>query len=361
MWSSKDNFRYITGTHPAQLDSGIFEIRFSQNIGFFLEKTGDKFEMPKKLYCVDEGLSDHIITAYTSESKPLGALLTGLKGSGKSMTVKQICNTLDLPVVMVNDSSAGVIEFVSGFDQPCIFVFDEFEKVFPRKHDGDKQEQLLSLFDGFTKANHLFLLTANSERASFTINPNFFDRPSRIRYVAQFDELSEDLIKIIILDRIEDRSVMNNLVKYLRDRSVVSVDVVASLCNEVNRFGFDEARLSKWFNLSKKTDEKYVLRDEDNRRIANLEKSRFRVSEYMRSNLYPNDYVVLVDTNETTGDFSYVVLRDVSESDNPPEAVSFETNYDVFNDWSPNTYVAYKFGCGQASADAAGRNYNLVF
>ncbi len=62
----------------------------------------------------------------------MGVLLNGVKGTGKSVTAKLICNELKnfLPIIIVDKAYEGLPQFISKIQQEVIIFIDEFEKVF---------------------------------------------------------------------------------------------------------------------------------------------------------------------------------------------------------------------------------------
>ena len=63
-----------------KLPVGIYELNFDGfSKEFFLERISDKFELPEKIYGVEKGLVERIITTYNRLNKNFGVLLKGLK------------------------------------------------------------------------------------------------------------------------------------------------------------------------------------------------------------------------------------------------------------------------------------------
>lgn len=107
----------------------------------------------------------------------------------KTVTAKELCNRLQLPVILVQsmgvDTNSKLIKYLStSIDFDCIFFFDEYEKEFKSSSD------VLSFMDGTYNSIYrkVFLLTTNE----LNVDPNLLGRPSRIRYKKSFSNLSEE-------------------------------------------------------------------------------------------------------------------------------------------------------------------------
>ena len=64
-------------------------------------------------------------------------------------------------------------------EQPCIILFDEFEKVY----DDQDQEKALTLLDGVFPSRKLFIMTVNNK---WRVNEHMRNRPGRIYYMLDF-------------------------------------------------------------------------------------------------------------------------------------------------------------------------------
>ena len=87
------------------------------------------------LWCKGVGLSEF-------RADGVGVMLTGLKGTGKTVTAKLIANAVELLVIVVTEIFHGLEEWLSQIRQPVVLFFDEFEKMEGRSGD------LLTLMDG---------------------------------------------------------------------------------------------------------------------------------------------------------------------------------------------------------------------
>ena len=102
----------LQGTSVRQVDSGfgveskvpvgIYEVCMSMT-GIWLERIANEFVFPYKIYGLQTDLMDHIIKTYNNTEGNMGVLLWGTKGSGKTVVAKQLCNRLQLPVIIIKN------------------------------------------------------------------------------------------------------------------------------------------------------------------------------------------------------------------------------------------------------------------
>lgn len=228
-WKEDGNV-YTIGDTSKQRDSlpvAIYTLNKSM-FGFYLEKIEDSFEFNHKLYGLERSLINRVVKTWTSTNKNLGVLLNGLKGTGKTVTSKVICNELKMPVILIgeNPDGGGIPEFLSEIDQDVIVFIDEYEKVFGQEAD------LLTVMDGVlsTTSRKLFLLTTNNTY----INDNLLQRPSRIRYHKTFKDLGPDVIEEIVDDVLINREFKEAVITAISNLEVITIDVVKSIIEEVN-------------------------------------------------------------------------------------------------------------------------------
>lgn len=197
----------------------------------FYLKTIDSFTLPKKIYGKEEEIADRYLKSFNKSNKNMGVLLTGLKGSGKTLLAKILSEKSKLPVILVTQPFSGedFQDFLSSLKQKVIVLVDEFEKVYA---DDEKQQQLLPVLDGVFETKIMFILTSN------TLNVNEFlkNRPGRIRYLRQYDGLEKDTMNEIIDDLLEDKEKKNELIDVLNILSSVSIDVLLHLIQEMNDY-----------------------------------------------------------------------------------------------------------------------------
>lgn len=190
------------------------------------------FDLPEKLYGLDYGFIDRITTTFEQNSNNLGVLLTGYKGTGKTILCKYICNILNIPVIRLPKrlGTDFFTQFLSAINQDFILFVDEYEKKFK-----DEKEELLDVMDGMFNIDNkiLFLLTSNdtSNISEFLIN-----RPNRIHYIKRFSDLELDVINDIIDDLLTNKQFKSELLEILPTFNHITMDNLITIIKEINRF-----------------------------------------------------------------------------------------------------------------------------
>ena len=204
-----------------------------------LNKIYDKFEFTGKVYNVcPKKLNQRIKTVWNSDhfidnKKSLGIILNGLKGSGKTWTAKQIANEMDMPVLIVDNSFDGaILNFIRSLNFSCTILVDEAEKIFKLGEDDDV---LLRIIDnaGSNLSRHLFILTTNT----LDVNPNLLGRTGRIRYLINFRNLPEEIVKEYIDDNLDPSlgdDIKSQIIEKINLLEYNSIDLLRSIIEEVN-------------------------------------------------------------------------------------------------------------------------------
>ena len=223
-----------TVSHPEGLPKGIYEVKLSMT-GFYLSKIAESFTFDYKLYGLNQKFIDYVLKTYENTTGNLGVLLDGIKGTGKTVTAKILCNYLQLPVILVQsigDSNDKLIKYLStSIDFDCIFFFDEYEKEFRDSSD------VLSFMDGTYNSIYrkVFLLTTNELR----VDPNLLGRPSRIRYKKSFDNLPEEITREILNDILEDKTAIEKVIELTHSMNIITIDLIKAIATEINIHGVE--------------------------------------------------------------------------------------------------------------------------
>lgn len=237
-------------TIEKKLRNQVYLFNFDENGNCWLEEAED-FKFPEKLYDVSEELRSMIKKSFKTYKTNLGVLLSGNKGQGKSLTAKLICTELEQPVILITKQIPKEVNFVGFLNQVkqnyTLYV-DEFEKLFRLLNDKDNpyhsQETFLSFMDGVLTNEHkiLFLLTANDSVNEFLIN-----RPSRIKFLVEYNELPEELFEIIVNDRLINKDYKNDLMENI---SLVNlnIDLLISIINDINLFDKPFSTFKEFYN-----------------------------------------------------------------------------------------------------------------
>ena len=216
--------------------NGVFRIYVDARTGRIgLEKIAESFIVNFKVYGTEgKAINDHIIHTWNSDvfqksGKNLGVIFNGLKGTGKTIAAKQLCNMLGLPTIVVSKPVDGLLEFIQALNFEAAVLIDEAEKTFD-----EESEILLKMIDGvYNHRRKLYILTTNE----LTLDDNLIGRPGRIRYVKQFGNLELDVINEVITDTLEDKSLADGLIRLVNSLEISTIDILKSIIEECNITG----------------------------------------------------------------------------------------------------------------------------
>lgn len=214
--------------------------------GFYLQKI-DKFDNPKKIYGDVLKNTDRILNTFHKRSSSTGVLLSGEKGSGKTLLAKNISLEglkLNLPSILVNQPFTGddFNKFLQDIEQPCVILFDEFEKVYPSHH----QEAILSLLDGMFSSKKLFLFTCND---AGRIDYHMKNRPGRIFYFLEYKGVEKEFIVEYCNDNLNNKSYIPAITRLPLVFNPFNFDMLKALVEEMNRYNESPEEVLKILNI----------------------------------------------------------------------------------------------------------------
>lgn len=226
-----------------KLTPGVYTVSYSQLYGFFLQKNKDRFEPTKKSYGSLDSRAEKIINTYEARNASTGVLLTGLKGSGKTLLSQKVSNKMidkGYPIILVEDSYGGeaFVNFLNGIGE-CVLVFDEFAKVFSRDAQTEKDDQdgLLGIFDGNKSIKRLIFVIDNNV---YQINEFYKNRPGRLFYHFEYSKLEESVIDEYCIDfGIHEQSIAKIKSAYYKIRGF-SFDILKAVVDEHLRYPKEE-------------------------------------------------------------------------------------------------------------------------
>lgn len=261
-WSKEINKFYPVQTASIQpkLDNGVYMFRMPPLSPSYFEKIRDNFTFDYKIYGLRTELINRTLQLWKNTTGNIGILLNGTKGTGKSVTSQIVCNNMienfDMPVLLINEPYENLADILALIPQDIVVMIDEFEKVFSTTDmDGsnvDLSQRLLSLMDGAMASEYrrLFVFTTNKK----WIDENLLQRPGRLRYVVEFNDLKLSEISEIVDDLLIYPEFKEDTISFISTLEIITVDIVKSIIQEVNIFKESPENFKHIFNVQEKSD-----------------------------------------------------------------------------------------------------------
>jgi hypothetical protein len=237
-----------------ELPAQVYKVHFNPMTGFSLLAT-DEIHVTEKVYGMSNAKVEKTLIRFEQFERNLGVLLSGPKGIGKSLFTKSLaeaCVNHGYPVVIVNEDNDGLTDFIDSIKQKVVVVFDEFDKVFSM----ERQDQMLSLFDGISQGKKMYIITCNELRK---ISNYIVNRPGRFHFHYRFDYPTVDEVKEYLHDNLsEEYYDQINAVANFSSKVSVNYDCLRSICVELETgLSFEEA--IKDLNIVNLETERYDL------------------------------------------------------------------------------------------------------
>lgn len=215
--------------------------------GFFFE-TVPNLEQEGKIYGDVNDRVKRILTTFNDRPNTTGVMLSGEKGSGKTMLARILSQTAreqGVITLLINSPLAGESfnNLIASITQPALLIFDEFEKVYDR----DTQPALLTLFDGVYQSKKLFVVTAND---TYKVSDFFKNRPGRFFYNFNYTGLDERFVREYATDNLLDKTQVEPLVTFSKAFQALNFDILKATVEEMNRYGESVSDVMKYLNAS---------------------------------------------------------------------------------------------------------------
>ena len=314
-------------TIQESLAPAIYEVNYSQMMGYYLTYITDKYKLPKYILGSTNKRVDKIINTYNNEpSKNTGVILTGEKGSGKTLLSQVLANKMidqGVPVITVNTQFSGssFISFIKSLDNICL-IFDEFDKhYYKRKDEGeadDTQTEILKIFEDNNdkKSKNLNVIIANNE---YRVSDFLIDRPSRFKYRWSYNKVEPEVIEELCSIHNLDATKTKQLVDYSKSVQLFSFDILESIIKECLLYtneDFDD--IIKDMNVPK-------VKQEIKYRIEEVE---YKGKKYKaQKEVYINNY------------FNLLKIYDAIQNENiPNEPRSYSLDECIYSDGTTEIY-----------------------
>jgi hypothetical protein len=231
-----------------KLPTGNYTAKFNTITQQYYLEAVDNFTHDGKIYGETNKHIERIINTFSLRKNSTGLLLTGEKGSGKTLLAKLLSielAKLDIPTIIINEPHCGeeFNNFMQSIEQPIIILFDEFEKTYNHK----EQEQILTLLDGVYPTKKLFILTCNNR---YALNEYLNNRPGRIFYNIEYRGLSKEFIEQYCTDNLLNKAHINSITQLTSIFSQFNFDMLKALVEEMNRYNESPHEALEMLNIS---------------------------------------------------------------------------------------------------------------
>lgn len=288
-----------------KLPAYTYTVKFSKDSGWFLERHANIEIKETKIYGSHDMKVEKAIDAFYEFNKNLGIILSGNKGTGKSLFAKQFsikAIEYGIPVIIVDTYIPGIANYLESIKQEAVILFDEFDKTFGdvKSPDGmaDPQTELLTLFDGLGTGKKCFVITCNDVRG---INDYFINRPGRCHYHLRFGYPNNEEVTEYLKDKLKEKyyDQINAVVEF-SNRIDLNYDCLSAIAFELNHgIAFKEA--IKDLNIININDIRYMvtlyLKDGRSETITTYVDMFNKAGKFSSNDMYVDDVCLNLSCN----------------------------------------------------------------
>ena len=284
------------------LPAGNYVIKINEMSGELYLEHIDSFTIPNKIYgnCLKN--TDKIIRTFMDRDNATGVMMTGEKGSGKTLLTKNVSIELakqGVPTIVINAPWHGdkFNTFIQNIEQPCAILFDEFEKTYDR----DEQESILTLLDGVFPSKKLFMITCNDK---WRVDIHMRNRPGRIYYMLDFKGLDETFIREYCGDNLNNKVHIETIVNVGSLFAEFNFDMLKALVEEMNRYNESPQEALEMLNAKPEFDTgtEYSIKIIHN----GMEIKRSHLEKFEGNPLQPKGVQIEFDTDPDDDDSEYI-------------------------------------------------------
>lgn len=232
------------------IPAATYKVGFSMTEGFYLREVSDLKLAEEKIYGTNLDKVMKTLRAFQTSSRSIGAMFTGKKGYGKSLSLQLLSHKaleLGIPSIIVTINVPGLSDFLQSIEQEVVIIFDEYEKNFSVDGGGETQEKMLSLFDGLAVSKHLYVISANEMSR---VSEYLIDRPGRFHYHFQFEEPTPQEVFEYMSDKLKpEYQASAKSVMELAKRTKFNFDTLRALAFELN-LGYSLGEAIRDLNVS---------------------------------------------------------------------------------------------------------------
>lgn len=247
-----------TGLDYDLVNGKVYNLKWDRYNGMSYFEEDGSLSLPSKVYTTksDDIFIKHVNTYFQKTSKlSTGVMLSGIKGTGKTVMAKVIAKNSNLPIIVVDEEypTGRINDFFRKFETPVTIIFDEVDKHWDT-------EDLLGWLDGVqTNAKKLVLFTCNNEDR---VNDYLKDRCSRVRYIRHFEANDNArFLREILRDKgIAEDKIKDTYTFIVNNFGLLSIDNILSFIDE--KLLFPELSNEEIFNdmnISSKKGKKNII------------------------------------------------------------------------------------------------------